>query len=235
MKTVLAERQDGHEKLFSKESDAKLWETRLTGHPIILPSRSILENQRVVPLDAGGIVKQHVIDSLASQMLQLPLARFQTAFTQLPLGHLILIKSSYGKAIKKLEQKQRTWDTNAAKYNGDVEQRHWWCVVRKLLSLQFKVNKAEAQQTLKERKKYKSPPLPKQGRYKNKENKKAAECKYPERKRYNLRADATTDYVWIIGMVMISLQLLGTSLSKAVKNNYLQNNHWPISHTGVST
>lgn len=77
----------------------------MTGHPIILPSRSILENQRVVPLDAGGIVKQHVIDSLASQMLQLPLARFQTAFTQLPLGHLILIKSSYGKAIKKIGAK----------------------------------------------------------------------------------------------------------------------------------
>lgn len=57
------------------------------------------------PLDAGGIVKQHVIDSLASQMLQLPLARFQTAFTQLPPGHLILIKRSYGKAIKKIGAK----------------------------------------------------------------------------------------------------------------------------------
>lgn len=67
--------------------------------------------------------------------------------------------------------------------------------MRKLLSLQFKVNKAEAQQTLKERKKYKSPPLPKRARYKNKENEKVAECKYPERKSHNLRADATTDYV----------------------------------------
>lgn len=55
MKTVLAE--DGHEKLFSKESDTKLSETRLTGHPIILPSRSILENQRVVPLMLGELLK----------------------------------------------------------------------------------------------------------------------------------------------------------------------------------
>lgn len=57
------------------------------------------------PLDAGGIVKQHVIDSLASQMLQLLPVRFQTAFTQLLPGHLILIKRSYGKATKKIGAK----------------------------------------------------------------------------------------------------------------------------------